>query len=144
MLIGEYHHTLDAKKRLALPAKFRKELGRKVIITHGFDNCLFVYPQKEWEAVAAHLAGLSIGQADNRRISRFMLSGAIEAEIDKAGRVLLPDFLKNFSGIKQKVVVAGVYTRVEIWDEDRWDSHSADTRKQADVLAEQLGHVGKL
>lgn len=142
MLIGEYTHTLDSKKRLSLPAKFRKELGKKVVITKGLDNCLFVYSLKEWDAIAEKLASLPIGQADTRGFNRFMLSGAVETDVDSVGRMLVPDFLKDFAGLKSKVIIAGVHTRVEIWNEKSWDSYKKRIEKQADVMAEKLGDIG--
>ncbi len=129
MLIGEYLHTLDSKKRLSLPAKFRKEVGRKVVITRGLDSCLFMYPQKAWEKIAAKLATLPVGQADTRGMSRFILSGAIEAEVDGAGRILLPEYLKEFAGLKSRVVLAGVSDRVEIWNEKTWRSTSTGSKR---------------
>lgn len=142
MLIGEYRHTIDNKKRVALPAKFRKELGKKVVITHGLDNCLSVYPLKTWEVLASKLASLSIGQADSRRFNRFILGGAVETEVDSMGRVLIPDFLKDFAGLDTKVVIAGIHDRLEIWEESRWESYKAKVEKEADLLAEKLGEVG--
>ncbi len=142
MLIGEYRHTIDTKKRLALPAKFRKELGKKVVITHGLDNCLSLYPVKAWAKVAEKLAGLSMGQADTRRFNRFMLAGAVETDVDAMGRVLIPDFLKEFAGLDTKVVVAGIHERLEIWDEDRWKADKDKVQKEADQLAEKLGEIG--
>ena len=139
MLIGQYSHTLDPKKRLSLPAKFRKELGRRVVITNGLDNCLFLYPLKEWQKVAEKLAHLSIGAAGTRGFNRFILSGAVEAEIDSAGRILIPEFLKEFAGLKDKVVLAGVHTRVEVWDEKAWNEYKGRVEKDADALAEKLG-----
>lgn len=144
MLIGEYRHTIDTKKRLALPARFRGEIGKKVVITHGLDNCLFVYPASEWKKVGEKLAGLSIGQADTRSFSRFMLAGAVDTDVDAMGRILVPDFLKTFAGLKTKVVVAGIHNRLEIWDEKKWDSYKSRIEKQADVLAEKLGDLGAL
>lgn len=144
MLIGEFRHTIDAKKRVALPAKFRKEIGKKVVITHGLDNCLFIYPLKQWEQVSEKLAGLSIGQADTRGFNRFMLAGAVETDVDSMGRILIPDFLKEFASLKTKVVVAGIHNRLEIWDEKRWKDYTAKIEKQADILAEKLGEVGML
>jgi MraZ protein len=142
MLIGEYRHTIDAKKRIAVPANFRKEIGKKVVVTRGLDNCLFVYPLKQWEKVAEKLSGLSMGQADTRGFNRFMLAGAVETEVDSMGRVLIPDFLKEFAGLKNKVVIAGIHARVEIWDDRRWKEHTDKIEKQADVLAEKLGEIG--
>lgn len=144
MLIGEFRHSIDAKKRVALPAKFRKEIGKKVVVTHGLDNCLFVYPIKQWETVAARLAELSIGQADTRGFNRFMLAGAVETDVDSMGRILIPDFLKEFAHLKSRVVVAGIHNRLEIWDEKRWKEYTTKIEKQADVLAEKLGEIGMI
>ncbi len=142
MLIGEYRHTIDPKKRIAVPATFRRLVGRKVVITRGLDTCLFVYPVKLWATMVAKLSHLSMGQADTRGFNRFMLAGAVESEVDTMGRILIPDFLKEFAGLKVKVVVAGVSDRIEIWDEERWKEHMAKIEKQADVLAEKLGEIG--
>lgn len=144
MLIGEYIHTLDVKKRLALPAKFRKELGKKVVITHGLDNCLFVYPMKTWQKVSDKLAQLPMGQADTRGFGRFMLAGAVESDIDAIGRVLVPDFLKDFAKLETQVAVIGVHDRVEIWNKTTWTEYKGRIEKQADALAEKLGEVGIL
>ena len=142
MLIGEYRHIIDAKKRLSVPAKFRKELGKTIVITRGLDNCLFVYPMKGWEAVAEKLRGLPMGQSDTRGFNRFMSSGAVDTEIDALGRILVPDFLKEFAGLADKVVLIGVNDRVEIWSEDVWDSYKKQIEKNADALAEKLGEIG--
>ena len=144
MLIGEYVHTLDEKKRLSLPAKFRKELGRKVVATNGLDRCLFLYTEKRWKSLAEKLSTLPMGQADTRSFNRFMLGGAVELEIDALGRILIPDFLKEFAGLGGKVVIAGVHDRVEIWNEKTWNEYKARIGKQADVLAEKLGDIGAL
>jgi len=144
MLIGEYLHTLDSKKRLSLPAKFRKEVGRKVVITRGLDSCLFMYPQKAWEKIAAKLATLPVGQADTRGMSRFILSGAIEAEVDGAGRILLPEYLKEFADLKSRVVLAGVSDRIEIWNEKTWEEYKRRIEKGADQMAQTLGEMGIL
>lgn len=142
MLIGEYTHTLDPKKRLSLPVKFKKELGKTVVMTRGLDNCLWVYSTKEWKDVATKLAALPIGQADTRGFARFMFSGATEVEVDSAGRMLVPDFLKSFAGLKSKVVLAGAQTRIEIWDEKAWDTYKKRIETQADSMAEKLGEIG--
>jgi division/cell wall cluster transcriptional repressor MraZ len=97
MLIGEYTHTVDEKNRISLPVKFRKELGRKIVVTHGLDNCLFLYPEKEWLSISEKLSKLGIGQSNMRGMSRFMLAGAVEIEVDSIGRILIPDFLKEFA-----------------------------------------------
>ncbi len=144
MLIGEYIHTLDPKKRIALPSKFRKELGKKIVITRGLDNCLFIYPMKTWQKVSQKIAGLPMGQADTRGFGRFMLSGAVESEVDSIGRILVPDFLKDFSGLKTHVAIIGVHDRVELWNEKAWSEYKGRIEKQADALAEKLGEIGVL
>lgn len=144
MLIGEYKHTLDDKKRLSLPVKFRQELGKKIVVTRGLEGCLFVYSQKEWKAIAEQLGNLGMGQSSTRGFARFMLAGASEVDVDSAGRMLIPDFLRDFAELKGKVVFAGVQTRVEIWNERQWDAYTRRIEKEADVLAEQLGGVGAI
>lgn len=144
MLIGEYIHTLDAKKRLSLPSKFRKKFGKMVVVTRGLDNCLFLFPTKEWEKISNKFGDLSIGQSDTRGFNRFMFSGATEAEIDSVGRILIPDFLKTFAGLSNKVALAGIGNRVEIWDERRWSEYKKRVEGQADQLAEKLGEIGVL
>jgi len=144
MLIGEYAHILDNKKRLSLPSKFRKELGRKIVVTRGLDNCLFVYSLKEWQKIATKLGELSIGQADTRGFNRFMLSGAVEVEVDTVGRILIPDFLKDFAQLKNKVILAGIQTRVEVWDGATWDAYKKRVEHQADAMAEKLGEIGMI
>jgi len=144
MLIGEYTHSLDAKNRLSLPAKFRKELGNKVVITNGLDACLFVFSLKQWNTFSQEISQLSFAQADKRKFTRFMLGGATEAEVDSMGRILIPDFLKEFGKLKNKIVVTGVHSRVEIWSEKAWDDYKQTVQKDIDVLAEKLGEVGAL
>jgi MraZ protein len=142
MLIGEYTHTIDPKKRLSLPSKFRKELGKKVVVTRGLDNCLFIYPINEWKKISEKLAELPMGQSDTRGFNRFILSGAVEAAIDSLGRILVPEYLRDFASLKDKVVLAGVQTRIEIWDEKRWDEYKKKMERQADSMAEKLGEIG--
>lgn len=142
MFIGEYTHTVDEKKRISLPAKFKKELGKKIVITRGLDSCLLVYPLKSWEVIAAKLGSLPMGQKDKRDIGRFMLSGAVEVDIDATGRILVPDFLRDYAELKSKVVFAGVYDRIEIWNDRQWGEYSQRIEKQADSVAEKLGEIG--
>ena len=144
MLIGEYTHTLDPKKRLSVPAKWRRELGKSVVVTRGLDNCLFVYPLKAWGNITEKIGRLPLGQADTRGFNRFFLSGAVETEVDSAGRILVPDFLKDFAGLGSKVVLAGIHDRVEIWDEKKWSEYKRKIEKQGNALAEKLGEVGVL
>ena len=144
MLIGEYKHTLDSKKRLSLPSNWRRELGKKLVVTRGLDNCLFVYPLGEWQKITEKIGQLPLGQADTRSFNRFFLSGAVEVEVDRIGRILVPDFLKEFAKLGSKVVLAGIYNRVEIWDEKKWIEYKRRIETQADQLAEKLGEIGVL
>ncbi len=142
MLIGEYTHTVDDKKRISLPMKFRKEIGKHVVITHGLDNCLFLYSLKEWKKIASKLGSLGIGQSDTRGFNRFMLAGAAEIEIDALGRILIPDFQREFAKLTEKVVFAGVYDRIEIWNETHWKEYKQGVLGKADALAQKLGDIG--
>src|SRR3989344_4375787 len=144
MLIGEYTHTIDGKKRLSLPSKFRKEIGKSVVVTRCLDSCLFMFPGKGWQKIPGKLAELSVGQSDTRGIGRFLLSGAVEVDVDGAGRILLPDFLKDFAGLHGKVVVAGMLERIELWDEKKWNNYKRRMEKEADTIAEKLGDLGVL
>ncbi len=142
MFIGEYIHTVDDKKRLSVPAKFRKEIGKQGVITLGLNKCLSFYPTKEWKVFAEKLSKLSMGKSEDRGFSRAMLSGAFEVEIDSIGRIVIPEMLKTYAGLKEKVVLTGVYDRVEIWDEESWKSYKAQVVSEADKMAEQLGERG--
>lgn len=139
MFIGEYRHTFDSKNRISLPAKFRKELGSAVVVTRGLDHCLFVYPKQAWKKQADRIAQHSSGSAAGRGLSRLMLAGAVEADVDSAGRILIPDYLKSFATLKEKSVVAGVNDRVEVWDEKAWTTYTKAIERDADVFAESLG-----
>ena len=142
MFIGEYIHSVDDKKRLSVPAKFRKDLGKKAVITLGLNKCLSLYPTKEWNAFAEKLSKLSMGKSEDRGFSRAMLSGAFEVEIDAIGRILIPEALKGHAGLTEKVVLTGVYDRVELWDEMIWKAYKAEMVANADTMAEQLGERG--
>ena len=142
MLIGEYHYTLDSKKRLAIPAKFRKELGKKVIVTRGLDNCLVLYPQKEWKILSEKLSRLPSSRLDARGFTRIMLGGAVDVNLDKAGRILIPDYLKKYALLKKNVVLLGLSNRIEIWDEKRWQKYRAKTEEEIGNIAERLEELG--
>jgi len=144
MFIGEYEHTLDEKKRIMLPRSFKTELGNRMVVTRGLDNCLFMFPLPAWKKIAGRLQELSFAQADTRGFNRFLLSGAVEVQADKSGRILIPDHHKEFAGLKKTVVFAGVSDRVEVWDAARWKSYKERIEKQADALAEKLGDIGVL
>ncbi|MEK7539394.1 MAG: division/cell wall cluster transcriptional repressor MraZ [Patescibacteria group bacterium] len=147
MLIGEYIHTIDAKNRISMPAKFRQELGKKIIITPGLGQCLFIFTNKEWEKVSKKLsnsdADLSFLKADQRNFNRYMFGRAAEVEIDSIGRILIPDFLKERIGLLDSAAIIGVKDRVEVWNDKAWSENKAVVEKQAEQLAEKLGNEGK-
>jgi MraZ protein len=142
MFIGEYAHTIDTKRRLAMPAKFRGEMGDKVVVTRGLDQCLFVYTMKAWERLAEKLGTLPIGEANTRSFTRLMLAGAVDVEVDSQGRVLLPEYLKVYAHLDRDVTVAGVFDRLEIWDTAAWNTYKATAESQSGEIAEQLGKLG--
>ena len=142
MLIGEYTHTIDTKKRLAIPAKFRKELGNMLIVTRGLDNCLFVYSQREWKTLADKLGKLPIAKRDARGFLRLMLAGAMEVHVDSLGRILIPDYLKEYAHIEKNVVVTGLYNRVEVWSEEGWIRYKKQAERDADDIAERMSELG--
>lgn len=146
MLIGEYRHTIDDKSRLSLPAKFRQEMGKKVVITPGLDSCLFIYTMKEWEKISERLSVSenSMLTADNRAFNRYLLGGAVEVQVDAVGRMLVPDYLRERGKLSTKVVFIGVRDRVELWDEMLWQSYRQDVERKADALAEKLGGAGMI
>ncbi|TSC95851.1 MAG: MraZ protein [Parcubacteria group bacterium Athens1014_10] len=141
MFIGEYHHNIDEKGRLAVPIKFRNQLEKGAVVTKGLDNCLFLYTQSEWEKLADKLAKLPINKSNSRGFARFMLAGAMDIEIDKQGRVILPDYLRKFAGIKKKAVIAGLYNRLEIWDEEKWEKYKQGAEEESENIAETLGEM---
>jgi len=142
MFIGEYHHNIDQKGRLAIPIKFRNELEKGAVVTRGLDNCLFLYSQKEWEKLASRLSRLPISKSNTRAFSRLMLAGAMDVQMDKLGRIVLPDYLRKYANLKKKVVIAGLYNRLEIWDEIVWEKYKQGTEKTSEDIAEALGELG--
>ncbi len=144
MFLGEYLHTFDAKNRISLPSRFRKDLGRAVIITRGLDHCLYVYARKAWEKEAAKYAAKASGNAAERGLARLFLAGSSDAEIDSAGRILIPENFKAFAGIQGKAVVAGVADRVEIWEEEAWKAYTKAIERDAEAYAEKVGGQGTL
>ncbi len=142
MLIGEYTHTIDPKKRLAIPSKLRREIGERAVLTRGLDNCLFLFSLGEWQQLAEKLGKLPFGQQDTRGFVRLLLSGAVEVETDQLGRILIPEYLKNYAQLGKKVVIAGLFNRLEIWDSERWQSYKNNLEKQSDRIAEKLGELG--
>lgn len=144
MLIGEYSHSLDPKKRLSIPAKFRKELGSGAVLTRGLDGCLWLFPSRQWAALAEKLAALPMAQADSRSFARLLLSGAHEVTFDSLGRILIPEHLKGYAGLEREVTVAGVHTRLELWSSRTWDAYKKKLEKHSNAIAQKLGDLGTI
>lgn len=142
MFIGEYQHIIDEKSRLAVPVKFRKALSEGAVVTRGFDNCLFLFTKTEWQKVAEKTANLPFAQANSRAFARLMLAGAMDLTLDKQGRIILPEYLKKFAGLKKQVVITGLYNRLEIWDAQIWAKYKQTTESQSEEIAEKMGELG--
>ncbi len=142
MLLGEYRHNLDTKGRLAIPAKFRSDLSTGAIITRGLDRSLFIFSTREWEGLVRKLISLPLAQANSRAFVRLMLAGASDSRLDGQGRILIPDYLREYAGLKKEVVVAGLFNRVEIWDAETWQQYKLKTEAASDEIAEKLGELG--
>ena len=142
LLLGEYQHTLDAKGRLAMPAKMRENLGEKFIITKGLDGCLFVYDLQEWQKLEEKLASLPMSRKTARDFSRFLFGGAYEGECDKQWRVLVPQNLRTYAGLNKDAVIVGVGNRAEIWDFAKWNEYNESSAEDVNELAEQLADLG--
>jgi transcriptional regulator MraZ len=138
MFIGEYQHNIDEKGRLAIPAKFRVKLEKGAVVTRGLDNCLFLYTAEEWQKLAQKLATLPISKANTRAFARLMLAGAMDVQLDKQGRIVLPEYLRKYASLKKKSVVTGLYNRLEIWDDATWSKYKEGTEKQSGDIAEAL------
>jgi MraZ protein len=142
MFIGEYKHTIDEMGRLAIPVKFRQDLARGAVVTRGLDASLFLFPKEEWDKLAEKLAGLPLGQSNSRAFARLMLAGAMDVEVDKQGRMVLPEYLRQYAGITKQTVIAGLYNRLEVWDAGRWEAYKTKTENEVGDIAEKLGELG--
>ena len=142
MFIGEYTISMDAKGRIAIPVKFRQLLNASAVVTRGLDKSLFLYPKTEWETIAGKLAALPLSKANSRAFARLMLAGASESELDGQGRMMIPEYLRKFASLTKKVVVAGLYNRIEIWNDEAWSAYKTMTEKESTAIAEGLGELG--
>ena len=138
MFVGEFSHLVDDKGRLAVPIKFRGALTEGAVVTKGLDGCLFLYTRKEWDKLAEKITSMPISQSNARAFSRLVLAGAMDVTPDKQGRINLPKYLTDFAGIKNNVIVAGLFNRLEIWDSKAWQEYKKKTEKDAETMAEQL------
>ncbi len=142
MFIGEYSHTLDEKGRVAVPKKFRGVLSKGAVVTRGLDACLFLYTKDEWKKLAGKLASLPFAQANTRAFARLMLAGAMDVEIDTQGRIMIPEYLRTFASLKKSMIVAGLYNRLELWDEETWQAYTKRNEAESAHIAEQMGELG--
>lgn len=142
MFLGEYQHSIDEKGRVSIPAKFRSDLKSGVVVTRGLDRCLFVYPKQEWEVMARKLAALPISQKKSRAFARLMLAGAWDAKLDSQGRIMVPGYLRQYASLHKQAIVAGLYNRLEIWDEGAWVAYKQVTEAESDNIAEAMTDLG--
>jgi len=143
MFIGEFLHSIDKKGRVAIPFRFRKYLRGKAVVAKGLvDKCLCLYPKEEWEKLSARLTSLPISDPKARAFSRLIFAGAIEVGFDRQGRILLPNYLKEYAGLKTKCIVAGVYSRVEIWDEKAWQQYKVKSEKESGDISKHMEELG--
>ncbi len=140
MFMGEYSHSVDAKGRIIMPAKFREQLGDSFVVTKGLDGCLFVYPKEEWALIEERFREHPLTTKDARKFTRFFFAGAAECEIDKQGRVLVPTVLREFAGLEKDVVMVGVLNRIEMWSKSAWEEGSA--YEDMDEIAEHMAELG--
>ena len=141
MFIGEYQHALDSKNRMIVPAKLREELGNKFVITKGLDGCIYAYPLSEWKILEDKLKTLPLTNKDARAFVRFFFAGACEVEMDKQGRGLIPQNLKEYAAIEKEIVSIGALTRVEIWSKEKWNEYN-DSNIDYESIAEKMSDLG--
>lgn len=139
---GEFQHTIDDKGRLAIPARFRPFLVDGLVVTRGLERCLYVWTLDQWRDVAQKLGKLPLMQADARRIARHFFSGAVETKQDKLGRIVIPQFLREYAGLGSEVAVVGMNTRIEIWSKENWDSECSIAEDKIAEFAEHLADLG--
>ncbi|MDD3706055.1 MAG: division/cell wall cluster transcriptional repressor MraZ [Clostridiaceae bacterium] len=142
MFIGEYNHTLDPKNRVIMPSKFREQLGDSFVMTKGLDNCLFIYSSQDWSIVEDKLKGLPMTNKDARAFVRFFFAGASECELDKQGRIVIPNYLKDYANIDKELVIIGVSTRIEIWSREEWNKFNSDANISYEDVAEKMSQLG--
>ncbi len=142
MFLGEYEHTIDGKGRLTIPARFRAELAQGMVVTRGLDGCLLIYPLPEWEKLAAKVNGLPLTKKDARTFTRLIYSGATLCQPDRQGRILLPQYLREYANIDSQGVIIGLFSRLEIWNPQHWQEVRRKVEEEGDAIAEQLADLG--
>lgn len=136
MIIGQYSYIIDEKKRVGLPTKFRAPLKQGAVLTKGFEGCLYLYPQKEWDKFLELINKLPYFDPATREMKRTMVGSAMDVKLDSAGRILVPDYLKEHAGLNKKITIVGLNDHVEIWDETKWSEYSPSLNKISDKLRE--------
>lgn len=142
MFLGEFEHSVDQKGRVAIPVKFRNALADGAIVARGLDGCLTIYPKREWQSLAERIAQLPITDPSARQFSRFILSGAVDVDADKQGRIVLPAYLRQYANLGANAVIAGLYNRLEIWDVASWKAHSQESQSNSSDIASRLSELG--
>ena len=140
MFMGEYNHIIDAKGRLVIPARFRELLGEEFILTKGLDGCLSIYPMDAWEAFETKLRALPLTNKNARTFTRFFVAGATNCELDRQGRILVPQTLREFAGLEKEVVLTGNLDRIEIWSKEKWSENC--NYDDMDSIAESMQDMG--
>jgi MraZ protein len=142
MFLGEYEHSVDVKGRVAVPAKFRTQLEGGLVVTRGFERCLQVYPMEQWQKLSERVSSLSLAAAEARQLRRLLFSSAFDTEVDKQGRIVLPSGLREYAGIGDIAVVAGMNTYFEIWSQTDWDAAMAALDEAQPDIAAQMAEIG--
>ena len=140
--MGEYHHNVDAKLRMIVPSKFRDDLGERVIVTRGLENCLFVYSEKEWAQIVNKLKSLPFTKKDARSFTRIFMSGATVCEFDKQGRIKITSPLATYADIKKECVIIGVNERLEIWSKEEFDNYMKANEESLEEITENIFDSG--
>ncbi|NJK79232.1 MAG: division/cell wall cluster transcriptional repressor MraZ [Chloroflexaceae bacterium] len=142
MFLGEFEHTIDEKGRVAIPARFREELGEGLVLTRGFEHCLQAFPRPVWRDLSEKVSALSMGNSEARNLRRLLFSGAAEVEVDRQGRILIPQNLREYAALSEQVVIAGLSTHFELWSHERWNNVLETLDTDAGSIAEQLAALG--
>ena len=140
MFMGEYNHSVDAKGRMIVPSKFREQLGNEFVVTKGLDGCLFAYSHEEWQRIEDSLREKPLTSKDARKFMRFFFAGAANCELDKQGRILVPQTLREFAGLEKDVVLTGNLNRIEVWSKEKWSENC--NYDDMDSIAESMQNIG--
>lgn len=144
MFMGQYNHTIDAKGRVIIPAKFRDKLGETFVITKGLDECLYGYSQEDWDELAGKIAALPITNPSSRKFTRFFVGSAAECELDKQGRILVPAPLREYADLNKDVVLVGAAGKIEIWSRERYEAGTASYEDNMDDVVASMEELGFL